>query len=119
MNILLIVNESPWGSTLANAALRFLRAAPAAGHRISMVYFRGEGVYNALGGRVTDAGAVDLSAEWVRLGREQGADLLLCSSAAGRRLSRQAMDSVDAAYREAGLAELLSAALRCDRVVTF
>jgi len=119
VNILLIVNESPWGSTLAGAAVRFLEAAQSVGHRVPAVYFHGDGVYNALPGRVSDAGATDLTTAWCRLGRDHGVDLLLCSAAAARRFSAQVAESLEAPFREAGLAEMLQWAASCDRVVTF
>ena len=57
----MIVNASPWGSTLAATALRFARAASDDGDSLA-VYFQGEGVYNAMAGSVDDAGAVRLCA---------------------------------------------------------
>lgn len=119
MNILLIVNESPWGSSLANTAARFAAAVLADGHQISAVYFHGDGVYNALPGRETDAGAIDLAAEWGRLADRHGVELLLCSAAAARRLPRRVTEFLPAPFRDAGLAEMLDWAWRCDRVVSF
>jgi tRNA 2-thiouridine synthesizing protein D len=119
VNILLIVNESPWGSTLADTAARFLKAALAGGHRVPAVFFHGDGVYNALPGRATDAGAADLARQWGRLGRDHGVELLLCSTAAARRLPHRVAESLEPPFREAGLAELLDRAVLCDRVVSF
>ena len=115
MNILLIVNESPWGSTLANTALRFARAALEEGMNLRGVYFRGDGVYNALQGRATDSGAQDLSAAWSAIAGEHGVALMLCSAAATRRLPA----AVPGPYREAGLAELFEMMSLSDRVVAF
>lgn len=117
MNILLVVNASPWGGTLANTALRFLRAALADGQQVSAVWFQGEGVYNALPGRATDPGATDLLQAWIEAAAAHGAELLLCSGAALRRLPAQ--PSPPAPFREAGLAEWLERAGACDRVVAF
>ncbi len=119
MNILLIVNASPWGSTLANTALRFARAALAAGTPVPAVYFQGDGVYNALPGRVTDAGATDLADGWAALAEDHDVDLLLCSSAAARRWSAKMAELVPAEFREAGLAELVGRLEDCPRVVSF
>ena len=97
------------------AAIRLARATVLDGHQIDAVFFRGDGVYNALQGRATDAGTPDLALEWAALSGESGFPLLLCSAAASRRL-----DSVPAGgFREAGLAEVLERMASCDRVVTF
>ena len=61
MKILVIVNESPWGSSLASTALRFVHAACAAGHEVPAVFFHNDGVYNALEGEVSDGGLISPS----------------------------------------------------------
>jgi tRNA 2-thiouridine synthesizing protein D len=115
VKILVIVNASPWGGSIAVTALRLVRAMVNHGYRIAAVYFREEGVYQALAGRVTDQGTPALRDAWLELQRLTGAPLLLCSAAAQRRLER----SPGADFREAGLAEILELMNSCDRVVTF
>jgi len=115
VNITVIVNEAPWASGLATAALRLVRAALDDGIRVAAVYFRDEGVYHAVAGAAADAGAPDLRNEWLNLARTHGFPLLLCSSALQRRLRRTAGE----AFREAGLAEALELITASDRVVTF
>ena len=83
MKILVIVNESPWGSTLAATALRLARSALAAEHSIDAVFFRGDGVYNLLAGQGEDAN--DLATQWNELASAEDFPLLLCSSASARR----------------------------------
>lgn len=113
MKVLVIVNESPWGATLPVAALRLARAMLLDGCEIDAVYFRGDGVYNAVQGQAADSGTPRLSTEWAGLSESAGFPLLLCSSAASRRL-----DSAPAeGFREAGLAEVLERMSRCERVV--
>ena len=51
MKVLVIVNQSPWGATLPVVALRLVRAMTSDDVEIDAVYFRGDGVYNALPGR--------------------------------------------------------------------
>ena len=114
MKILVIVNHSPWGSSLGMAALRLVVAMPQAGLEVAAVYFRGEGVYQSLAGRAGDAATPALHARWVELAESQRFSLLLCRSAAQRRLS----DRPPAHFREAGLAEVLELANSCDRVLT-
>ena len=111
VKILVIVNESPWGSTLPAAALRFCRAVLDGGHEIEAVFFRGDGVYNAVPGRDSESTTPDLAVSWAGL----AAPLLVCSSAAARRLDR----APGGGFREAGLAEVLERMDDCDRVVTF
>lgn len=115
MKILVIVNESPWGATLPAAALRMARAIRSDGHEIDSVFFRGDGVYNAVRGRGTDAGTPDLAREWAALSDDAGIPLLLCSAAASRRLDC----APDGGFREAGIAEVLERMVDCDRVVSF
>lgn len=119
MKFLLVVNESPWGSTLALAALRFARAVVAEGFEVGAVYFRDDGVYNALPGRSTDAGTEDLARGWAALARDRQTPLLICSAAAGRRLPGDALEAAPAPFRPAGLVEMVGLMERCDRVVSF
>jgi len=115
VKVLVIVNESPWGATLALTAQRLVRAMAAAGCTIDAVYFRGDGVYNAQAGRAADAGTPDLSKTWTELSGNDNFPLLLCKSAATRRLDFDP----GGGFREAGLAEILERMQACDRVVSF
>jgi tRNA 2-thiouridine synthesizing protein D len=119
VNILLMVNSSPWGSTVSNTACRFLRAALAQGVEVPAVFFQGDGVYHAEPGRQTDPGAQDLHHEFARLARENQIDLMLCSAAAARRLSAGTIAELPMPYREAGLGEWLALLSRFERVVSF
>jgi sulfur relay (sulfurtransferase) complex TusBCD TusD component (DsrE family) len=124
VKVLVIVNTSPWGSSLGVTALRLVRTMlqrtmlqPGAGDglRIAAVYFREEGVYHAVPGRITDSGTPALRDAWLALAALHGLPLLLCSSAAQRRLD----DCPSGGFREAGLAEVLDLMRSCDRVVSF
>lgn len=114
MKILFIVNESPWGSFLGIVALRLVRAMANNGVQVTAVYFRQDGVYHALCGRVCDSGTPPLQQAWLELAAEQGLELLLCSADARRRLET----APGKGFREAGLAEVLELLTGCDRVVT-
>jgi sulfur relay (sulfurtransferase) complex TusBCD TusD component (DsrE family) len=115
VNITVIVNEAPWGSGLASAALRLAQACIAGDVGLAAAYFRDEAVYLAVPGRAADPGAPDLRADWLELSRTHGFPLLLCSSAAQRRLPEPPGEG----FREAGLAEVLEMIAASDRVVTF
>jgi sulfur relay (sulfurtransferase) complex TusBCD TusD component (DsrE family) len=112
---LIIVNESPWGSTLALGAWRFARAASENGLQVVAVFFREDGVYNALDGEAADAGTPDLGAAWREYSERSGARLLLCRSSADRRM-KSAPGQPFEAFSLTGMFELLQ---QCDRVVTF
>jgi sulfur relay (sulfurtransferase) complex TusBCD TusD component (DsrE family) len=114
MKLLVIVTTSPWAGSLAGASLRFVRAAREQGHEVPAVYFREEGVYHAIRGRMADSGTERPSDAWIALAGED-TQLLLCSAASSRRLD----SSTDSAFREAGLARMWALAAECDRVVTF
>ena len=115
MKILVIVNVSPWSGSLAVTALRLVEAMLGRGFEIAAVYFRGEGIYQALNGRIVDNGTPELRAAWLQIQQQKSVPLLLCSSAAQRRLERRPTEG----FREAGLAEVLELMGGCDRVVSF
>ena len=115
MKFLVIVNESPWASGLALCASRFVRAANASGHGITAIFFREDGVYNALQGEQSDAGTPDLFNTWLELASTAGTRLLLCSSSRLRRMESNPSN----AFAESGLAEMFELMLQSDRVVSF
>jgi sulfur relay (sulfurtransferase) complex TusBCD TusD component (DsrE family) len=115
VKILLIVNDSPWGSSLAVTALRLLRSMLADGVEADAVYFRGEGVYNALPGRATDHGTPDLCPSWQVVSSRHDVPLLLCQSASRRRFDCEPGEG----FRTAGLAEVIERMARCDHVLAF
>ena len=115
MKFLVIVNESPWGSALALTAYRFVRACMESGAEIAAVFFRGDGVYNAVQGEMTEAGTPDLAEAWQQLAADRAIRLLLCSSSRLRRLATHP----GMGFTDSGLAELIELTQDCDRVVTF
>jgi sulfur relay protein TusD/DsrE len=115
VKILVIVTESPWGSSLGVTALRLVRALINEGEQLCAIYFREEGAYHAQQGRAGDAGTPCLYEAWEGLARNQGVRLMVCSSAAQRRLD----EAPGGCFAEAGLAQMLEMLQDCDRVVTF
>lgn len=115
MKVLVIVNESPWGSTLPATAFRLVKSLLTGDVEVDSIFFRGDGVYNALQGRACDAGTPDLAAQWITLSESSGFPLLLCSSAASRRLDSAPGEG----FREAGLPEVMERLTSCDRVLAF
>jgi len=115
VKFLIIVNESPWGKSLAVTAYRLVCALLDGKAEVEAVFFREDGVYHAQPGRVVDSGTPDLYEKWQTLAEPAGIPLLICSSAAQRRMKKAPGGS----YREAGLPELMEIMASCDRVVTF
>lgn len=95
-------------------ALRLARAVLARKHRLDAVFFRGEGVYNALTGTEADPNTPELARSWSRIAEDAGTELMVCQSSARRRLNTPP----EAPFRDAGLAEFIDRVERCDRVVT-
>ncbi|MBT8061923.1 MAG: hypothetical protein HKO64_01545 [Xanthomonadales bacterium] len=117
MNIIIMVNASPWGSSLATTALRFVEAAGSAGHDISAVYFRGDGIYNMLEGPLSDDSLPPMKQAWAELAERRGFKLLLCSSDCARRVPEAVFDNTVAS--QAGLARWWQLAGESDRMVSF
>jgi sulfur relay protein TusD/DsrE len=115
VKFLVIVNDSPWGSGLALAAFRFVRAVKESGEQVPAVFFREDGIYNALETDAVDAGTTDLSAAWTALANTAGIRMLLCRSSWQRRLASQP----GRGFEESGITEMIEQMLQCDRVVTF
>lgn len=118
MRILVIVSSSPWGSSRASTALRFVRAVVAGGEQVTAVFFHDDGVYNALPGGLSDDGLASPQADWRSLAEDHGVDLLLCPAAAGRRLRGDALGNA-VPFRQEGLARMLELLFASDRVVRF
>lgn len=115
MNILFVINSSPWGSTLGVTALRIARAARDEGMTVSAVFFREEGVFQTRPGRANEAGTPELSKAWTEFARSSGAQLLVCRSSGQRNLP----DLPTGAFRESGLAEMMELMAVSDRVVSW
>ena len=98
----------------AGAALRLARSILRGGHEIDAVFFRGDGVYNALRGRASETSTPNLADDWAALAGDAGIALLLCSSAASRRLDNAPGDG----FITAGLADVLERMAACDRVLS-
>ncbi|MEJ8568435.1 DsrE/DsrF/TusD sulfur relay family protein [Elongatibacter sediminis] len=115
MKCLIIVNESPWGSGLALGAWRFARAASEGPLDVVAVFFREDGIYNAVQGGSADSGTPDLEQAWRALAGDDGTELLLCRSSLDRRLAERPVSP----WQVSGLTPMFEIMLDCDRVVTF
>ena len=105
MKLTLTIQSDSGQHAPARRALGFLRAAEAAGHGISQVFFYGEGVRSAL--------EPDIQKDWQ--GVATVAELVLCSASA----DRLGIKSAPAGFEIAGLGALVASGAGCERVVNF
>jgi sulfur relay protein TusD/DsrE len=118
VRLCVVIGSGPWGDSRATTALRFVRAAMAAGHHTT-VFFRDDGVYNAVAGEVSDGGLESPQSAWVKLAEESGIVLLLCPAATARRMDLSVTERLPACWRQAGLTRLMEIMSESDRVVHF
>lgn len=116
MNLLVIINHNPAGSSLAIKARVFVEAALRSGHRVPAVFFHNDGVYNAL---ESESGEDTNARQWAKLSQQSDLKLLLCSTASFLRFDDKQKSLVSSSFLPAGLAQMWDFANRCDRVVTF
>lgn len=122
------VHGDPATHQASRSALRFVRAAIAAGHRIERVFFQLDGVLNGAAPIRPPEGEADPAAAWQALAGEHDLDLVLCVSSALRRGVLDADEArraglaatlVRPGFTISGLGQLVDAALTSDRLVTF
>jgi tRNA 2-thiouridine synthesizing protein D len=128
MRFALVVHGGPASHPASRTALRFARAALAAGHRIDRVFFHQDGVLNGSALTVAPQDETDPADAWAALGREHAVDLVVCIASA---LRRGVLDADEAErhgraqgvlrpeFTISGLGQLVDAALETDRLVTF
>lgn len=128
MKIGVLVNEGPYTHEAADSAYHFVKAALAAGHEVSRVFFYHDGVNVATRLSVPPQDDRNLQEEWSGLAKEHGIDLVVCIAAAQRRgildeneASRQGKDADNLAegFRISGLGQLIELGIQADRLVTF
>ena len=128
MRIALLIQGAPQGSDAPAAALRFARAAHAAGHRIHRAFFHKDGVCIAHRFVSRPADEPDVAAQWLEFARDHGVELTVCVAAAARRgvvdageASRAGLEgaTVREGFEVAGLGQMVEAMAAADRTVTF
>lgn len=119
---------APYSSLAPLSALRFARAALAAGHQIRRVFFYQEGVHLANGLVCPPQDEINLTREWQQLAAEHQLELLVCVAAA---LKRGIVDQKEATrfglehhnlaegFVLAGLGQLVDGMTQADRTLTF
>lgn len=128
MNIAIAVHGAPYSSQAALSALRFCRAAVAAGHQVPRVFFYHDGVYTASALTVAPQDEPSPQADWVELAESAGIELAVCIAAAlkrglvdadEQRRYELAASNVHPAFAIVGLGQLIEAIGSSDRFVTF
>ncbi|MEQ8860140.1 MAG: sulfurtransferase complex subunit TusD [Pseudomonadales bacterium] len=128
MNIAIAVHGAPYSSQAALSALRFCRAAVAAGHQVARVFFYHDGVHTASAISVPPQDEPSPLADWVELADAAGIELAVCIAAALKRgiVNGDEQDRYDLtasnvhpAFAIVGLGQLIEAIGSSDRFVTF
>jgi len=128
MRISIAVHGAPYSTEAPFTALRFARAALAAGHDIQRVFFYHDGIHTASALTVPPQDEASPVPAWVELAELNGIELAVCIAAA---LKRGVVDAdeqrryelpgynVHPAFAIVGLGQLLEAIGSSDRFVTF
>lgn len=128
MKFTLVIHAAPLSAQAGETALRFARAALAAGHQIHRIFLYRDGVQNANALSVAPQDELNLPNLWQAFISEHQIDTVVCIAAAirrgvidqseARRYNKTQHSLIDQAELS-GLGQLISAALESDRVVTF
>lgn len=129
MRFSLLVRGAPWGSDAPATALRFARAALAAGHSVRRVFFHGDAVGIANRHATPPQDEEDWARAWVEFARRHDVPLTVCVASAARRgvVAEDGTTRPDAAggaslrdgFELGGLGQLIEAMDGADRTVTF
>lgn len=124
----LLVESAPAGRSSSHAAYRFACALLEGRHELYRVFFFGDGAPHATRFAIPQGGEPDLPRLWQELAHAHGIDLVSCI---GSALRRGVVDAREAArlgiegaslregYELSGLGQLVEAAIRSDRLLSF
>lgn len=124
----LLIRGAPWTSDAPAAALRFARAALAAGHSVQCAFFHGDGAGIANRYATPPQDEDNIAAAWVEFAGRHGVPLTACVASAARRGimaagEAQRLELGGATLRDGfelgGLGQLIQAMEGADRTVTF
>ena len=128
LNYGLIVRCGPYQQSQALAAIDFTRALLTKGHKLERIFFYQQGVLTASCLSTPAQGELNITKQWQQLQADHKLDLNVCIAAA---LQHGIVDKDESQRHElgaynlasgfnlAGLGQLASATVTCDRVVTF
>ncbi|MDN3639726.1 sulfurtransferase complex subunit TusD [Simiduia curdlanivorans] len=127
MNYALLNLASPSKSG-CESAYQFACALVAAGHRVSRIFFYGDGVYQASLLQQPPQGSSPIHQRWVKFSEANNTELVVCIAAA---LKRGICDAQEAerynlatsnlaqGFNLSGLGQLVDATVNTDRLITF
>ncbi|EKE79852.1 DsrE/DsrF/TusD sulfur relay family protein [Idiomarina xiamenensis] len=115
--ITLLLQAAPHQSYRSAQALRYAKAAHAAGHQILQVFFYGDGVFHAHSQRqpVASAQADDIVSAWQQWSAASQVPLQVCETL----LEDFGVDGKVAGFSAHGLLSFAEAASRSDRCIQF
>ncbi len=128
MKLTVVIHTAPWNGQAAGTALRFCKAALAAGHSIHRLFFYSDGVHNTTTLAVPAQDESDLPAAWRELIEAHEIDTVSCVSSAlkrgiinSREAERHGRDCANLSDRAelSGLGQLIEATVASDRVINF
>lgn len=128
MKFALAIHAAPFSSSASQTALKFAQALLAEGHDIYRVFFYQDGVHTANELVCPPQDEQNLCLEWQSLARAYSLDLVVCIAAALRRgvINAEEAERYDKATQNlaptfsiSGLGQLLDAAVKSDRLITF
>ncbi|MEZ5561079.1 MAG: sulfurtransferase complex subunit TusD [Pseudomonadales bacterium] len=128
MKLAIAVHGAPYSSQSSATALRFARAALAAGHSLVRVFFYHDGVHTANALAVPPQDEASPLPGWIQIAEEHGVELAVCIAAALKRGLVDAAErdryelsaaSLHPAFTLVGLGQLVDAVAASDRFVTF
>lgn len=128
MKLALAVHGAPYSSQASATALRFARAALAAGHSIPRVFFYHDGVHAGSSLAVPPQDEPSPQPGWAELADVHGVELTVCIAAALKRglVNQEEQQryelpgsNLQPAFTIVGLGQLLDAIATTDRFVTF
>ncbi len=124
----LFVRCGPHHQAQAFHAIEFARALLTAGHHIERVFFYQQGVLTASELRTPPQGELDITQAWQQLQQQHNVQLDVCIAAAlqhgilnneeAQRYEKPA-NNLAPGFHLAGLGQLASATVSCDRVISF
>ncbi|SFC05398.1 tRNA 2-thiouridine synthesizing protein D [Marinospirillum celere] len=122
------ITGAPYSTLAPLSALRFARAALAAGHSIQRIFFYQEGVLLANQLACPPQDELNLTRAWQELANEHQLELVVCVAAALKRgvldekeAKRHGLDQHNLAsgFSLAGLGQLIDSFSQADRTLTF
>ncbi len=126
MEYCLHITSAPYSEQGSLTALNLARALVEKGHKISRIFFSGNGVLNANALCVPPQDEVHLPQSWQILGKENNIEMMVCVSSAlkhgiineqeAKRYNKDHHSILDG-FELTGLGQLVDACLTSDRVI--